>query len=607
MAKYARMTKKQLIERLEEFDRQLEASRKAGGGIKEPDQLPEDEQRYRGILDNIHEAYFETDLAGNYTFVNDAMGRILGHSREKILCMNSRENTSPEMVEKAVPVFQEVYRTGMPADIEEYEIAGKDGRPRIRKLHVSLMRDSKGNPIGFSGISRDVTEQVQAERVLEESEERYRTILESIEEGYFEIDLAGNFTFVNDALCDIFGYKRDEIIGTDNRKHTSPETAKQAFSIFNKVYLTGKPANIKDYEVIKKDGSSGIREMRVSLMRDSEGNPIGFRGLSRDVTERVRTEQALKESEERYRTILEDINEAYFETDLASRVTFVNDVMCRMSGYKREELLGMKTQEYTSPESAKRVDGLFREVYRTGIPAAIMDYETRAKDGSTQVRSVHLSLMRDSEGNPIGFRGLSRDVTEQEKAEQALKESQERYHKLFEKTASPIMITDPEGYFIDWNAAALAFLECTREELAEKNVHDFQPPEARKDATDRGREYWKRDRTVEAEYLVQGRIKILELSMTPAALNGSDVVFGVGKDITERKQIEEKLAYMATHDQLTGLPNRTLFSDRLEHELARSRRDKKMLAVILFDLDRFKEVNDTLGHSVGDLLLKELG
>ena len=130
-------------------------------------------------------------------------------------------------------------------------------------------------------------------------------------------------------------------------------------------------------------------------------------------------------------------------------------------------------------------------------------------------------------------------------AEQALKESEERYRTLFEKTASPIMITDPEGLFIDWNEAVLEFLECSRVKLPEKNIHDFLPLETRKDAADRGKDYWKRERTVEAEYLVQGRTKIFELSMTPAALNGKDVVFGVGKDITERKQVEEKLAYMA--------------------------------------------------------------
>ncbi|TFG91336.1 MAG: sensor domain-containing diguanylate cyclase, partial [Syntrophobacterales bacterium] len=460
----------------------------------------------------------------------------------------------------------------------------------------------------FLIVATVITSLKEAQKSLRQSEERYRTILDSIEEGYFEIDLAGNYTFVNDALCRIMGgYQKEDIIGVNNRDYTDSRTAKKAFSIFREVYETGKTANIKDYEVIKKDGSSGIREMHVSLMRDSEGNPIGFRGLSRDVTERVRAERALKESEERYRTILEDINEAYFETDLAGSVTFVNDVMWRMSGYTREELFGIKTHEYTSPESAKRVDGLFREVYRTGVPAEMMDYEVRVKDGSTQVRTMHVSLMYDPEGNPVGFRGLSRDVTQQKQAERALKESEERYRTLFEKTASPIMITDPEGRFIDWNRAALEFLECTREKLPEKNIHDFLPPEPRKDGAGKEKDSWRRDRTVEAEYLIGEKIKILELSMTPAVLNERDVVFGVGKDITERKQIEERLAYMAMHDQLTGLPNRALFGDRLEIELEKSRRNNKMLAVILCDLDRFKGVNDTLGHGVGDLLLKELG
>jgi len=575
--------------------------------VEAGEHLREVEQKYLDILENIHEAYFETDLAGNYTFVNDAVSRVLGHSRAKLLRMNSRENTSPEMVEKAVPVFQEVYRTGMPADIEGYEIVGKDGRPRIRKLHVSLRRDSKGKPIGFRGISLDVTQQVEAERALEESEERYRTILEEIEEGYFESDLNGRYTFVNDAMCRILGYERDELLTMDNRDHTGPEEARRVYSIFRELYWTGEPVNIDDYEFYRKDGSREVLEEKAFLRLDSDGKPVGFKGVVRDVTKRVQAERALKESEERYRTILESIEEGYFEIDLAGNYTFVNDALCRiMGGYKKKEIIGMNNRAYTDSKTAKKAFSVFNDIYRTGKPANIKDYEVIKKDGSVGIRELHVSLMRDSEGKPVGFRGLSRDVTEYIRAEQALKESEERYRNLFEKTASPIMITDPEGRFIDWNEAALAFLDCTREDLLEKNVHDFLPPEAQKDVAGREKNYWKQDRTMEAEYLIREKIKVLELSMAPAVLNGRDVVFGVGKDITERKQIEERLAHMATHDQLTGLPNRTLFNDRLELELAKSRRNKEMLAVILFDLDRFKEVNDTLGHSVGDILLKEL-
>ncbi|MDO9515695.1 MAG: PAS domain S-box protein [Syntrophales bacterium] len=566
------------------------------------------EQKYLDILENIQESYFETDLAGNYTFVNDAVSKILGHSREKLLRMNTLETASPEMAEKGVPIFQEVYRTGVPANIEEYKVIGKDGRPGIRKLHVSLRRNSKEEPIGFRGISIDVTQQVEAERALRNSEERYRTILEGIDEGYFEIDLAGNYTFVNDALCRIMGgYTKEEIIGLNNRAYTDSKTAKKAFSIFREVYETGKPANLKDYEVRKKDGSIGIRELHVSLMRDPEGKPCGFRGLSRDVTEHRRSERALRESEERYRTILEDINEGYYELDLAGMITFVNDAGARILGFTQKELVGMSKQKRTSPEMADQTFKVFNEVYRTGKPADISGYEVIAKDGNLRILSMHVSLMHDSEGNPVGFRGVSRDVTQQKQAERALQESEERYRNLFEKTASPIMITDPNGLFIDWNDAALTFLECTREELVKRNVHDFLPPESQEAAKDKQKDSWRLDRTGEAEYLIGEKIKILELSMTPAVLNGRDVVFGVGKDVTERKQTEERLAYMATHDQLTDLPNRALFGDRLELELEKSRRNNKMLAVILFDLDRFKEVNDTLGHGVGDLLLKELG
>jgi PAS domain S-box-containing protein len=129
------------------------------------------------------------------------------------------------------------------------------------------------------------TQHNQAEEALRQSAEKYRTILESIEDGYFEVDLAGNVTFFNEALCRIHGRSRDEMMGLNNREFSSPETAKRIYTIFNKVYRTGIPAKIVDYEVIRKDGSVAMVEESVSLLRNASGEPIGFYGVSRDRTE----------------------------------------------------------------------------------------------------------------------------------------------------------------------------------------------------------------------------------------------------------------------------------------------------------------------------------
>lgn len=132
---------------------------------------------------------------------------------------------------------------------------------------------------------------------LQESEEKYRTVLENIEEGYFEVDLAGNFTFVNEATCKILGYKKNELVGINNRKYMDEKNAKKIYHTFNKVYRNGEPAKVVDWELIRKDGSVCIVEISVSLIKDEKEEPTGFRGVAREVTDRKRVEREKKRLE----------------------------------------------------------------------------------------------------------------------------------------------------------------------------------------------------------------------------------------------------------------------------------------------------------------------
>ncbi len=130
---------------------------------------------------------------------------------------------------------------------------------------------------------------------IQESEEKYRTILESIEEGYFEVDLAGRLTFFNDSICKILGYSRKELMGMGNRDYTDSETAARMYKAFNETYRTGTPANIIDYRIIRKDGGTRSLELTASLLKHSSGEPAGFRGVVRDVTERKHAEELHRE------------------------------------------------------------------------------------------------------------------------------------------------------------------------------------------------------------------------------------------------------------------------------------------------------------------------
>ncbi|MBN2397246.1 MAG: PAS domain S-box protein [Deltaproteobacteria bacterium] len=265
----------------------------------------------------------------------------------------------------------------------------------------------------------------EVEKGLRESEERYRTIIEGMEDGYYEVDLAGRFTFFNRGICRLTDIPENELMGVSSRDYTTPETAKKLYETFNEIYRTGRSAAVEDYEIVRKDGSRRIIEFNASLIKDRKGRPVGFRGVARDVTERRLVEAALRESEEKYRRILEEIEDGYWEIDLSGRFTFFNDALPRMAGIPPEQLMGMGNREYTSPETAKRIYAIFNRVYRTGKPANIVDHEFLRPDGTRGTHELSVSLMRDEQGKPIGFRGISRDVTVRKQAEEEIRTHRE--------------------------------------------------------------------------------------------------------------------------------------------------------------------------------------
>jgi len=146
----------------------------------------------------------------------------------------------------------------------------------------------------IQSLQEEISERRRVEEALRESEEKYRTILENIEDGYYESDLVGNLTFFNDSICRIWQYPREELLSLNNRQYMDQENARKAFQAYNKVYRTGEPGKVCDYEIIRRDGTRRCIEASVSLRKDSSGKPIGFRGIIRDVTERKEAEEALK-------------------------------------------------------------------------------------------------------------------------------------------------------------------------------------------------------------------------------------------------------------------------------------------------------------------------
>ena len=317
-------------------------------------------------------------------------------------------------------------------------LMAKGGDGRILEYKNSLIYGSTG-PIGVRGSARDITEQLHAKSALRQSKEKYRTILENIEDGYFEIDLAGNLTFFNDAFCRVTGFSEDKLMGMNHREYMDEKTAGKVYQIYAEIYRTGEPAKGLEYTILK-DGHEKHVETSVSLMEDRKGQPIGFRGILRDVSERNQAEEKisrdsenleemveqrtaeLKKSEEKYRTILENIEDGYYEVDLAGNMTFFNGAACRITGYSDDELMGMNHREYTDEENASKLYREYNKVYETGMPTKRFDWEVIKKDGTTGFLESSISFMTDSEDQPMGFRGIIRDVTERKELDREIME-----------------------------------------------------------------------------------------------------------------------------------------------------------------------------------------
>jgi PAS domain S-box-containing protein len=194
--------------------------------------------------------------------------------------------------------FNQLYRTGVPVKAVEIKIIRKDGSIGVSELSVILMHDTAGKPVGFAGLSRDVSERKQMEEKIRQSEERYRSILENMQESYFENDLEGRLTFVNDTACKHLGYTKEELLGTMSSSLQDEAAGRKTYQAYSQLYKTGRSIKLLESEFIRKDGSRGLYELSVDLIRDSQGKPRGFRGVSRDITGRIQAEQEMKKAKE---------------------------------------------------------------------------------------------------------------------------------------------------------------------------------------------------------------------------------------------------------------------------------------------------------------------
>jgi PAS domain S-box-containing protein/putative nucleotidyltransferase with HDIG domain len=456
-------------------------------GLRIHEALRESEARLRDIIEHSTNLLYSHTAGHMLTYLSPQTREYLDCEPEEALVRWTEFVTDHPVNKEGFLQTQRAIDTGVRQPPYELELIGKKGRKIWVEVSESpVVRD--GKTVAVVGALTDITARRKAEKALQESEEKYRTILDSIEEGYLEMDLSGSFTFFSSPLQKITGYPKDELLGMKNRALHTPDTAKRVHQTFNEIYRTGKPAFLDDCEVIRKDGSVIIVSISASLMLDPNDQPVGFRCLVRDVTGRKLSEKALKDREQQYRLLADNVTDIICITDLNLRFTYVSPSVTRTAGYSVDEMIHATFESLFTPESVENAKSVLAQVLafeesgqQDDGGARTIVLEGYRKDGSKIWLEVRATFLRGEKGEPVSVLSIARDITDRKLSEEALRESEQRYRQLFDHAPTGIYELDfSKGKFLSVNDVMCGYTGYTKEELLSLGPSDILTEESQK-------------------------------------------------------------------------------------------------------------------------------
>ncbi len=388
-------------------------------------------------------------------------------------------------------------------------------------------------------------------RALEKSEEKFRTLLETSSDWVWEVDLDGTFVFASPRVKDLLGFNVDEIVGTKLYDNMPDRDFERTKAYFEKRCQHPKAFSGWEVTLLYKDGQQIIMEINGTPIFDSHGSLSGWFGFNKDVTDRVLTENSLRESRQLYRDLVETIGDLIWEVDAKGRYTYASPRTMDLFGYQPEEVLGTVFWETMSPDEMLRVRNIFKEIITDPRSFDSLEASLLHKKGHQVIVDNNGKPFFDSDGTLLGFRGVSRDITDRYQAREALKESEEKFRSFMETASDLMHITDRDGTFIYVNEAMAKTLEYSKEELIGMQIKELLSEEILKTTYQQEAKELFLSGEIRPETVwitkhgkeVYGEIKISAIYDKSGAFAGTRGLFW---DLTEQKKAEDEKERLQT-------------------------------------------------------------
>jgi len=563
------------------------------------------EERFRSLSENAPDIIYTLDPTGTLTYVNSCWEKILGHPVSEVVGRFFVDFAHPEDAKNFVRSFKAIRDSK-----ETIHVSGRmlhqSGDVRYLDMSGATNLDARGEVTGVVGMLKDITAAVEARREREVSQARLQVALGAAPDPVVIYDEQGRTKYINPAFTRVFGWRPDELL--DRHIDFVPEPEKATTRAVIQRVLKGERITEFETQRYTKDGQ--LVEVSISaagyagMGQEKQGSIVTLR----DITEAKRARDALRASEASLARAQKMARLGNWDLDLATGELVCSEQVKQILGITSEkgDLSLGRFMSSVHPDDCGYVEEQLKEASQSGQTLSI-EHRVVRPSGEERIVLNLAEVELDRTGDPARLVGAMLDITERRRSEEQML----LLARVFETTIEGILVTNVEGVIEMVNPAFSAITGFSAEEAVGRKPNILkskrQGPEFYRDMwrrlKDRGSwqgEIWNRRKSGDAypEWLTITAIK------DPAGRTTHYV--GVFHDITDTKRNEEKITHQAYHDALTGLPNRLLFNDRLTMAMAHANREGQGLAVLFLDLDHFKNINDSLGHAVGDLLLQQV-